>query len=89
VDVVRKGYSVIKRISLLITAALVAAMMMVATAAPAFADPACSPESKNPNCITVKANGSGKKVSTAQGEAKGHKDVDVFKHGQQKGQLGG
>jgi hypothetical protein len=28
-----------KRISLLITAALMAAMMMVATAAPAFADP--------------------------------------------------
>ena len=36
-DVVRKGYSVIKRISLLVTAALMAAMMMVATAAPAFA----------------------------------------------------
>jgi hypothetical protein len=31
---------VIKRISLLVTAALVAAMMMVATAAPAFAAPA-------------------------------------------------
>jgi hypothetical protein len=37
--VIRKGYSVIKRISLLIVAALMAAMMMVATAAPAFADP--------------------------------------------------
>jgi hypothetical protein len=31
---------VIKRISLLVTAALLAAMMMVATAAPAFASPA-------------------------------------------------
>jgi hypothetical protein len=37
VGVVRKGYCVIKRISLLVTAALMAAMMMVATAAPAFA----------------------------------------------------
>jgi hypothetical protein len=37
VDVVRKGNSVIKRISLLMVAALMAAMMMVATAAPAFA----------------------------------------------------
>jgi|SRR5215203_2904186 len=36
-DVVRKGYSVIKRISLLMAAALLAAMMMVAMAAPAFA----------------------------------------------------
>jgi hypothetical protein len=37
VDVVRKGYSVIKRIGLLLVAALMAAMMTVATAAPAFA----------------------------------------------------
>jgi len=37
VGVVRKGYSVIKRIGLLMMVALVAAMMMVATAAPAFA----------------------------------------------------
>ena len=36
-DVVRKGNSVIKRIGLLIVVALVAAMMMVATASPAFA----------------------------------------------------
>ena len=37
--VVGKGYSVIKRIGLLIVVALVAAMMMVATSAPGFADP--------------------------------------------------
>ena len=37
----RKGYSVIKRIGLLLVAALMAAMMMVATAAPAFAAPGC------------------------------------------------
>jgi hypothetical protein len=78
---------VIKRIGLLMMAALVAAMMMVATAAPAFADPTCEPGSKNPNCATVTANGSGKKLSTAKGEAKGHKDVEVFLHGQQQGQL--
>jgi len=48
--VVRKGYSVIKRISLLIAAALMAAMMMVATAAPAFAvttDTQCKNGNKN------------------------------------------
>jgi len=60
VGVVRKGYSVIKRIGLLIVAALMASMMMVATAAPAFADPLpsncdkergtviCTQEGKNP-----------------------------------------
>jgi hypothetical protein len=51
VDVVRKGNSVIKRISLLMVAALMAAMMMVATAAPAFAvtvDKQC--KGGNPNC---------------------------------------
>ena len=36
-DVVRKGNSVIKRISLLLAVAMMAAMMMVATSAPAFA----------------------------------------------------
>ena len=36
-DVVRKGNSVIKRISLLLAVALMAVMMMAATAAPAFA----------------------------------------------------
>ena len=36
---VRKGYSVIKRISLLLAVALMAVMMMAATAAPAFANP--------------------------------------------------
>ena len=39
-----RKHSVIKRISLLITAALMAAMMMVATAAPAFA---VSPSERN------------------------------------------
>src|SRR5215204_4749783 len=39
VGVVRKEYSMIKRISLLVTAALMAAMMTVAMAAPAFASP--------------------------------------------------
>jgi hypothetical protein len=39
VDAVRKGYSVIKRIGLLLLVALMAAMMTVATAAPAFAAP--------------------------------------------------
>ena len=46
-DVVRKGYSVIKRIGLLMVVALVAAMMMVATAAPAFAK-ITPPECENP-----------------------------------------
>ena len=42
----------IKRISLLMVAALMAAMMMVATAAPAFADaPPCSPG--DPGCKTI------------------------------------
>ena len=78
----------IKRISLLVAAALlVATMAMAGLAAPAFADPTCEPGSKNPNCATVTANGSGKKLSTAKGEAKGHKDVEVFLHGQQQGQL--
>ena len=78
----------IKRISLLVAAALlVATMAMAGLAGPAFADPTCTQESKNPNCVEVKANGSGKKLSTAKGEAKGHKDVPVFLHGQQKGEL--
>src|SRR5215217_9476304 len=52
VDMERKGYSVIKRIGLLMVAALMAAMMMVATAAPAFAvttDKQC--KGGNPNCV--------------------------------------
>jgi hypothetical protein len=43
VDVVRKGYSVIKRISLLIAVALMAVMMMAATAMPAMAKPITCP----------------------------------------------
>jgi hypothetical protein len=53
VDVVRKGNSVIKRISLLMVAALMAAMMMVATAAPAFAAKACNTgDSSDNGCKT-------------------------------------
>src|SRR5829696_1453217 len=40
-DVLRKGYSVIKRITLLITAALLVATMAVATAGTASAAPKC------------------------------------------------
>jgi hypothetical protein len=63
VDVVRKGNSVIKRISLLIAVALMAAMMMVATAAPAFAvtvDKQC--KGGNPNC---EYNGPGNSENTS------------------------
>jgi hypothetical protein len=45
VDAVEKGYSVIKRIGLLVVVALVAAMMIVGTAAPAFAaERKCGPD---------------------------------------------
>jgi hypothetical protein len=66
VDVVRKGNSVIKRISLLMVAALMAAMMMVATAAPAFAAVKCPDGSDATNvkgdkqCETVDPGGPGK-----------------------------
>jgi hypothetical protein len=44
---------VIKRIGLLMVAALVAAMMLVATSAPAFADPNCNKVGgNNKNCVT-------------------------------------
>ena len=49
-DVVRKGYSVIKRISLLLVAAIMAAMMLVATAPLASADPNCAEHPDHPNC---------------------------------------
>ena len=74
----------IKRIGLLIVAALVAAMMMVATAAPAFAsaregetDNQC--KGGNPNCTEVTLNGSGKKAATAKGECGGCITDDKFK----------
>jgi hypothetical protein len=52
VDVVRKGYSVIKRISLLVTAALlVATMAMAGLAGPAFAK-ISPPECQNPSGAT-------------------------------------
>ncbi len=58
---VRKGYSVIKRISLLVTAALlVATMAMAGLAGPAFADPDCSKVGdNNKNCRTVTENPGG------------------------------
>ena len=58
--VVRKGNSVIKRIGLLLVAALMAAMMLAATAAPSFADPDCSKVGdNNKNCRTVTENPGG------------------------------
>ena len=47
--VVRKGYSVIKCIGLLVVVAPVAAMMMVATASPAFAAINEGPGKGNPD----------------------------------------
>jgi hypothetical protein len=55
---------VIKRISLLITAALMMAMMMVATAAPAFADPDCTQVPNNKNCQTTTTLPSGNEPNT-------------------------
>jgi len=75
-DVVRKGYSVIKRFSLLIVAALLAAMMMVAMAAPAFAsaregEVATQCKGGNPHCDPVVLNGGGTKISKAKGKCEG------------------
>jgi hypothetical protein len=49
---VQKGYSVIKRISLLLGTAFLAAMMMVATAAPAFAAAKECDSGDSPGCKT-------------------------------------
>jgi cell division septal protein FtsQ len=64
VDVVRKGYSVIKRIGMLVVVALVAAMMLVATAAPAFA--ARTVETSNDQPLS---KGSAKKATVQTGSS--------------------
>ena len=76
----------IKRIGLLMVAALMAAMMMVATAAPAFAsaregetDTQC--KGGNPHCKEVTYNGSGEKLSKAKGECAGCVEDDTFTKG--------
>jgi hypothetical protein len=65
VDVVRKGYSVIKRIGLLMMTALIAAMMLVATAAPAFASPESDCESQGEGFMYT--NNQGTKTCTGPG----------------------
>ncbi len=56
----------IKRIGLLLVAALMAVMMMTATAAPAFADPDCDQVPNNKNCVVEGPGGS----EDSQGQAK-------------------
>jgi hypothetical protein len=72
----RKDTSVFKRISLLIAAALMAAMMMVATAAPAFADPNCRGQvgDNNQNCTK---DGPGKSENSSGNAINSNPNVEV------------
>jgi hypothetical protein len=66
VDVVEKGYSVIKRIGLLLVVALMAAMMLAATAAPSFAARTTTDPNEGPRGVTTTTAGNG----NGQGEVK-------------------
>jgi hypothetical protein len=63
-----KGYGVIKRISLLVTAALMAAMMTVAMAAPAFANPPCPAGSDSPTATKTGSPGEFQCQTTVSGK---------------------
>jgi len=82
VDVVRKGYSVLKRISLLIAVALMAVMMMAATAMPAMAGPLTCPsgqtETKTSDGWACVSNG-GSNTGAAR-----HQGGNDFKAGKDK-----
>ena len=66
----------IKRIGLLLVAALMAAMMMVATAAPAFADPDCRGQVRdnNKNCTV---DGPGKSEDSGGNAINKNPNVEV------------